>query len=324
VPEFANAPVESALGEASADNSGAWIEPVSTPGGDEAILTEEGWTEQLNEEERAFAELMGLTAEGDNILLPDPDDFPIPDFTEPAFPGKQVTRALPVPDQQGGQVFTMPYLLYLPEEYDPQSGKAYPMILFLQGSGLQGWNVNTVRTYGLPWLLDNEISIPFIVISPQIPVNTRWEMWLAQLEILTETVIEELPVDTNRVYVTGLSMGGYGTWAMAMYYPDTFAAAASVSGSAYFPPSFETNPHERLCDLGQVPLWAIHGAQDDISDPVLNKLAVENLRACEGGANVTWTLWEDTNHFTTVGRIYRDPEFYKWFLSYTLDQRIEG
>ncbi len=134
---------------------------------------------------------------------------------------------------------------------------------------------------------------------------------------MLDEVVDTYEVDPARVYLTGLSMGGYGSWWLATAYPDRFAAVVSVSGSGYRTPS--APEEETVCRLRDVPVWAIHGAEDMISDPMANKIQVLTLAAC--GGEVEWTLYPDEGHGGAYARAYRDPELYTWLLEHSTEQR---
>ncbi len=215
----------------------------------------------------------------------------------------------------------MPYLLYLPEDYGTDPDKEWPLIVFLHGSGYDtdGNDSAWMMQSGLPEVLfkgDQPEEFPFIVISPQALPGNTW--WSGDMPVLLNAVIDEVAetyqVDTDRIYLTGLSMGGYGTWYMATGYPDKFAAVASISGSGYRIAEFP--PLETLCILKDVPIWVIHGAQDLISIPRASEIYADTLQeSCNG--DVKWTLYPDAGHLETFTRAYRDPELYDWFLSHT-------
>lgn len=206
-----------------------------------------------------------------------------------------------IPDIIEGQVASqdeMRYLLYLPEGYWDDLDKHWPLIFFLHGAGDEDFDSTYVLSMGLPAVLylgQEPEDFPFIVVSPQAFPGSAW--WtgdrLAILNALLGEVIETYRVDPDRVYLTGLSMGGYGTWYLATAYPERFAAMVSVSGSGYrtnFIPEEET-----LCRLKDIPVWAIHGAQDVISAPEASKLFTSALQVTCGG-EVKWTQYEDLGH----------------------------
>ena len=212
----------------------------------------------------------------------------------------------------------MDYLLWLPEGYRKDLDKQWPLILFLHGAGGGENDSKFMMSYGLPGALykgEQPEDFPFIVVSPQAFPNVPW--WegdtLAILNALLDEVLATYQVDPARVYLTGLSMGGYGSWYLATAYPDRFAAMVSISGSGYrtpFPPDPET-----VCKLKNIPVWAIHGAKDMIADATAIKMWVLALVEC--GGEVKWTAYPDAGHGETYARAYRDPELYAWLLEHS-------
>lgn len=215
---------------------------------------------------------------------------------------------------------TMRYLVWLPDGYGEDRDKKYPMIVFLHGSGDVEYDSEFVLSFGLPSVLElgeQPENFDFVVISPQAAPGSAW--WTDyQVDIIDELVAEMLDtylVDPDRVYLTGLSMGGYGSWYVATAYPDRYAAMASTSGSAYAAP--EMPPEEFMCRLTDVPVWGFHGEQDVIADYDLIETAVHDYEAmC--GATVEWTAYPDAGHFEAYERAYRDPALYDWFLAHSL------
>lgn len=217
---------------------------------------------------------------------------------------------------------SMKYLIHLPEEFWDDDGSEWPLIFFLHGAG-DGDNDSTfVMSSGLPAVLfldEQPEEFPFVVVSPQAFSGLAW--WesetLRVLSALLDEVIASYRIDPNRVYLTGLSMGGYGSWWMASAYPEKFAAMVSISGSGY---RTTTIPGpEMLCQMQGIPVWAIHGAQDAISQPSASKAYAEALEArCD--TEVKWTLYDDEGHFGAYERAYRDPALYDWLLEQEVNQ----
>ena len=212
----------------------------------------------------------------------------------------------------------MDYLVWLPEGYGQDPDEEWPLIFFLHGAGSEQNDSQFVMSYGLPEVLysgDQPPDFPFVVVSPQAFPGIPW--WegdtLAILNALLDEVIETYPIDRSRVYLTGLSMGGYGSWWLATAYPDRFAAMVSVSGSGYRTPA--APEEEVVCKMRDLPVWAIHGARDMISDPMANKLQVLTLGAC--GGEFEWTLYPDAGHGEAYARAYRDPALYTWLLEHS-------
>src|SRR5262249_40515007 len=149
------------------------------------------------------------------------------------------------------------YLLYLPKGYDAKSSKRWPLILFLHGAGERGTNLTRVAVHGPPKLAREKKEFPFLIVSPQCPDGETWSN--DTLLALMDEVIASHAVDTNRIYLTGLSMGGYGTWSLGVQNPERFAAIAPICGGG------ETihvllasrKQSQALKTLG---VWAFHGA----------------------------------------------------------------
>ena len=119
------------------------------------------------------------------------------------------------------------YLLYLPDEYQKEWKKDFPLIIFLHGASLRGKDLNLLKKYGIPRLIDRGDKFDFIIASPQCPPGKYWdtENWFDNLHA---ELTSKYRVDTNRIYLTGMSMGGFGTWNTAMEYPQKFAAIVPV------------------------------------------------------------------------------------------------
>src|SRR5437667_918415 len=175
------------------------------------------------------------------------------------------------------------YLLYLPKAYDPNQSKRWPCILFLHGGGERGHNLELVKRQGLPKILEHCQDFPFIVVSPQCSPHTWWSS--NTLNRLLDEIVSVYRVDTDRIYVTGLSMGGFGTWALAMAYPYRFAAIAPICGGG--------DP-DRVCAIKHLPIWNFHGAKDTIVPLEDSEKLVTALRKC--GSNVRFTIYPHADH----------------------------
>jgi len=191
------------------------------------------------------------------------------------------------------------YLLYLPPGYDPDR-QAWPLLLFLHGSGERGNHLNRVKRHGPPRLLQQGRQFPFIVVSPQCPEGETWSVTF--LDRLLDEVQRRYRVDPDRIYVTGLSLGGYGTWALAEAFPGRFAAIAPVCGGG--DPS-------RAAALKHLPVWVFHGEKDLLVPVRESEVMVDALRKADG--NVRFTAYPDKGHdcWTVT---YENPELYRWLL----------
>jgi len=201
----------------------------------------------------------------------------------------------------------MQFLYCLPKGYSPQGSKRWPLMLFLHGAGERGTNVQRVAIHGPPKLLKQGKEFPFIIIAPQCPEGDRWHDD-ALLELLNR-VISEYAVDTNRVYLTGLSMGGYGTWKLGIAHPERFAAIVPICGGG------ETigvllAGRERGAALKSLPVWAFHGAKDPVVSPAESERMVNALKKL-GVKEVKLTIYPEAQHDSWT-ETYNNPELYEW------------
>lgn len=195
----------------------------------------------------------------------------------------------------------MPYLLYLPEDYE-EGREKWPLMLFLHGAGERGDSLDLVKVHGPPKLVEKGKQFPFILLSPQCPEEQWWS--IEALDALLSETCKRYRVDEDRVYVTGLSMGGYGTWAMALEYPDRFAAIAPICGGG--------NPL-KVKSISHLPIWVFHGARDNAVDIKNSQDMVDALKKV--GGNVKFTVYPDAGHDSWT-ETYDNPELYEWFLKH--------
>ena len=126
------------------------------------------------------------------------------------------------------KVVSLRYQLFLPSRYAEDRKKSWPLMLFLHGAGERGSDVERVKKHGPPRLVARRKAFPFVVVSPQCPEGERWKP--DTLTALLDDVVSRYRIDEDRVYVTGLSLGGFGTWALAGEDPGRFAAIAPICG----------------------------------------------------------------------------------------------
>lgn len=198
----------------------------------------------------------------------------------------------------------MNYLLYLPEGYEQDEERQWPLILFLHGAGERGDDISKVT--GIPKFAEHVPSLPFITVSPQCPENSFWPLEHDALLAVLDEIVASYRVDNKRVYLTGLSMGGYGTWSLGSLYPERFAAIAPVCGGGI--PSL-------VKGLVHTPVWAFHGAKDDVVKLEESERMVDALRAC--GGNVKLTVYPEADH-DSWSETYANPELYSWLLNHLL------
>lgn len=192
----------------------------------------------------------------------------------------------------------MNYLLYLPKDYAQK--ESWPLLLFLHGAGERGDDLDRVKVHGPPKLIAAGKEFPFIVVSPQCPNNQWWQPH--ELTSLLDEIIEKYAVDKDRIYVTGLSMGGFGTWSLAGFSPDRFAALVPICGGG---DPFIARRFVRT------PVWVFHGAKDTVVPLASSEKMVEAVKASNG--NVKFTVYPEAGHDSWTAA-YDDPELYTWLL----------
>jgi predicted peptidase len=199
--------------------------------------------------------------------------------------------------------------LYLPKSYAQNKNILFPLVMFLHGSGERGTHLRKLQKHGLPKLIAAGQDLPCIVISPQCPPNTWWGAHFSALRGILEDTIAHYRIDTSRMYLTGLSMGGYGTWEFATQNPNLFAALVPICGGGRKRYGFP-NAVQALKDT---PIWAFHGAKDRVVLPSESQTLVRALQAC--GANPRFTLYADLSH-NCWDAAYTETELFDWLLSH--------
>ena len=194
------------------------------------------------------------------------------------------------------------YLLYFPPAYAKQD--KWPLIIFLHGYGERGDDLELVKKHGLPKMIEAGQDFPFIVVSPQCPDTTVWPEQVDELNGLIDSLIAEYKVDTSRVYLTGLSMGGYGTWYLASRYPEKFAAIAPICGGGGW---WMTD------SLKNIPIWVFHGDADDVVPLIESEVMVNRVKGA--GGDITFTVYPGVAHDSWT-ETYDNPELYQWLLSH--------
>jgi len=212
---------------------------------------------------------------------------------EKKLAGKQQSKQLEVTVK-----VKLGYLLYLPDGYG-ESDKAWPLVLFLHGAGESGNNLENVKKHGPPKLAE-EKKFPFILVSPQ-SARGGWDP--TALNALIDDVMAHYKVDADRVYVTGLSMGGFGTWALAAAYPQKLAAIAPICGGG--------TPADAK-KIKHLPIWVFHGGKDPVVPVARSQSMVDALKSA-GAEQVKFTVYPDAGHDSWT-ETYNNPDFYDWLL----------
>lgn len=198
-----------------------------------------------------------------------------------------------------------PFQLFIPRQAGTSGDRKWPLMIFLHGSGERGDDIERVKVHGPPKIADRNPDFPFILISPLLPADQDWE--LMKLDAILDHALSTLPVDSTRVYLTGLSRGGHASWQWAAAEPGRFAAVAPVAGRG--DPS-------TACALKDKPVWALHGDRDDVVIPEGSFAMVRAIRACGGRPRLT--IYPDLGH-NAWDPAYDDPALYLWLLSQRLD-----
>jgi predicted peptidase len=202
------------------------------------------------------------------------------------------------------------YLLYLPRGYGEDAARRWPLVLFLHGAGERGTNLDDVKRHGLARVLEEGLDLPAIAVSPQCLPDARWSS--RTLSALLDEIERTHAVDLDRVYLTGLSMGGFGVWALAIAEPHRFAALVPVCGGG--------DP-AAVCRIQHLPVWTFHGEQDEVVPVARTREMVDALAAC--GGNVRLTIYPDLAHDSWTDT-YANPKLYTWLLSHTSRREMTG
>jgi predicted peptidase len=193
------------------------------------------------------------------------------------------------------------YLVSVPEGYDADKTKKWPLILFLHGAGERGDDVEKVKVHGPMKEIQNGRKIPAVVIAPQCPEGQWWNM--ETLTALLDTAETKYRIDTDREYLTGLSMGGFGTWELAGLQPTRFAAIAPVCGGG------NALLARRLMDI---PMWVVHGDADPVVPVKESQSMVEAVE--KAGGHPKFTVVKDGGHDVWTA-FYADDAFYMWLFA---------
>src|SRR5262245_46094341 len=213
--------------------------------------------------------------------------------------------------------------VYVPANYGAQP--SWPAILFLHGAGERGSDGLLQTNVGLaPAIRQNPSRYPAIVIFPQVPRDSQWVGTPADMAVAAlQQTTREFHVDPNRVYLTGLSMGGHGTWYIAYRHPELFAAVVPICGwvrdfpmfrgSAPVVPGDSTQVMPLLAQrLGKVPIWIFHGEVDQVVNVNGSREPAAALKAA--GASVQYTELLGLNH-NAWDAAYGSDEFVRWLFS---------
>jgi hypothetical protein len=193
------------------------------------------------------------------------------------------------------------YLVHYPAGYKENPNKKYPLLMFLHGRSISGTDVEKVKSYGVIYEILRGLKIDFIVVAPQC--QNGWDN--SKLIQILDFAENNYHVDKNRVYITGMSMGGYGAWMFAGAYPTRFAAVAPVCGGGNI---------KDANNLKNMPHWVFHGAKD-IPVPITESEKMVNAIRDAGNKRVEFTVYKDWGHSELVV-VFSKKELYDWFLKF--------
>lgn len=196
---------------------------------------------------------------------------------------------------------TFQYVKYLPKDFD--TNKKYPLVFFLHGAGERGDDLDMAMRHGyMKYVRENGAEYPFICIAPQCPRGKYWGCYTESLNAFLEDMMDELPVDRNRVYLTGFSMGGTGTWMLAMAYPEKFAAIAPICG---------TGIYWNAGAVAHLPIFMYHGDCDNIVPVTESVKMLESVNKRGGNAKLKICYGVGHNAWDYA---YTDEELMNWLL----------
>lgn len=195
------------------------------------------------------------------------------------------------------------YILHFPDNYKKQKHD-YPLIVFLHGSGERGNDLSKLSIHGPLKYIEKGNKLNAVVLAPQCPEKEVWDMDV--LTTLIKEVVLKNRINHTRVYLTGLSMGGYATWELALKHPEMFAAVAPICGRINY--TFLEN----IRNLKDKPIWVFHGAKDKVV-PISNSERIVKA-LINVGANPKFTIYPEAGH-DSWSKPYSNPDFYAWMLS---------
>ncbi len=216
----------------------------------------------------------------------------------PSASGALAKASAEVKSDQGGTT-TMGYLTYLPRAEKPAAG--WPLLVFLHGSGERGNDLGLIKKHGPPRLVGSLPALDsFFMLAPQCP-SGRWWDTVALKDLIDQTVARH-PVDAQRIYITGISMGGFATWNLLKEHPSLMAAAVPICGAG--------DPAS-VARFKAVPIWAFHGEKDEAVDVQRSIEMVDALKKVDG--RVKFTLYEGVTHDCWT-QTFDNPALYAWLL----------
>ena len=187
-----------------------------------------------------------------------------------------------------------------------------PLIVFLHGSGEKGTDIEKVKAHG-PFKYLKSHDLDAYVLAPQCPENEYWNEEVLYRLILK--IQKENNIDSNKIYLTGLSMGAWGAWNLVFAHPETFAALVPIAGYVDRIPMIEN------CKIAAIPTRIFHGLLDDVVNVEYSIAMYKKLKTCN--TNVALTIFDDANHDSWT-RVYDNQEIYDWMFKQTKNRQNEN
>lgn len=200
------------------------------------------------------------------------------------------------------------YLLYTPQDYET-SDESYPLVVWLHGGDQGGADIEKVRSSGLPQLIEQGREFPFLVFSPQNP-SEELLYPIEKVKNALDQVTSEYRIDPSRIYLLGYSRGGFGAWAMAQQYPETFAAVVPIAGGGVRHYLNRTNE--------QTAFWAFHGADDEVIPVSDSVILYERLKNLDRDARLS--VLEEVGHGDIEVSTLNNKAMWDWLLQQRLEQ----
>jgi hypothetical protein len=207
-----------------------------------------------------------------------------------------------------GTLTPLQYYVRMPEGAITGSGQKLPLIIFLDGSGSRGQDVSARANGPIPDYIKTHKDFPFIYVAPQCPAASWWNDLIPELDDVFAEVLAKYPVDTDRIYLTGLSMGGFGSWCWSCEHPERFAAVAPICGGG--------DPRD-AARIKDTPIWNFHGAKDWTVPIQLSNDMVDALKKLD--ARVRFTVYPEADH-NSWDQTYSRDDLYSWMLAQKLGQ----
>ena len=200
------------------------------------------------------------------------------------------------------KITELDYLIYFPSDYDPSAETG--LLIFLHGMGERGHDLELVKIHGIAHEIEAGREFPLIVVAPQCPPDTFWSHEIQTLSAFLDQLEKDYRIDPNQIYLTGLSMGGYGTWWWALAEPNRFAAIAPICGGG---------DKWRADLIAHLPIRVFHGDRDEAVSPGASQSMVDALKTA-GAKDVELTLYPGVGHDAWT-QTYSSDVFYEWLFA---------